>query len=593
MSDDARTEAGTLSTETFRRLLHDQVQKICNDRGLDIQVHKSKGTAFQVWCADLLRRANRDVETDIDDAIFETNDLGADVVLEDRLNERLIIAQCKCGNFQSKAAPIAEEPVTAFLQRHQQYQRRDWVKRFADERLGGILGDYTELLVQGWKVAYYFITTDAASEKLHKLVDQANEHAGKNGQSVQFTLLDRPPLKEFYQRTLSLDGHLGVDLEADLPANSFFMIYDPYPTLVAAVKANWIRQVYNRNGAKERVFALNIRDWLGRRTGINKTMVETVRQEPANFFYYNNGISAVCSKLTVDVDKRKVIAKDFQIINGAQTVGAIVDAGDQDGARVLLRITDAGSKSKSINDRIIRYNNTQNIVKISDFCANDHIQLWLEDEFAKLKHREHIPTLTYIRRRGVSSRARKGSTAFRLEDLAKIRYAYLVEPTLIINSPKDLFTSRTQHSEGYYEVAFGVNGSLEPVWPDPVFTEAQLAIAFSIFFDEQIATQREKHSASRFLNQCRYMLISLAGEVARKLPQSKIKELVASPAKFFEVARPIWEDGYLTISSEWRRNEKAADKGADKLTLRTFARSKDVWESIRDDFLERRSIKQP
>ena len=60
---------------------------------------------------------------------------------------------------------------------------------------------------------------------------------------------------------------------------------------------------------KDSLFAYNIRTYLGEK-GINKEIVATAHEEPENFFYYNNGISAVCTEL--NIKKNELIAKNFK-----------------------------------------------------------------------------------------------------------------------------------------------------------------------------------------------------------------------------------------------------------------------------------------
>ena len=46
------------------------------------------------------------------------------------------------------------------------------------------------------------------------------------------------------------------------------------------------------NSKRSRLFWLNVRSSLGE-TYTNKNIIETAKEEPTNFFYYNNGISCL------------------------------------------------------------------------------------------------------------------------------------------------------------------------------------------------------------------------------------------------------------------------------------------------------------
>src|SRR5262249_48335930 len=148
------------------------------------------------------------------------------------------------------------------------------------------------------------------------------------------------------------------------------------------VKANTLINLYRKE--RERIFAVNIRSFLGRK-GINKDIVSKAQSHPEKFFYFNNGVSAICTGIDFDEKSGHFRGENFQVINGAQTIGALKFAKDvSSDTEVLLRITEGESvkTEKGFNADVIRFNNTQNIVKSSDFRSNDPIQLWLERHYS-------------------------------------------------------------------------------------------------------------------------------------------------------------------------------------------------------------------
>src|SRR5206468_59327 len=100
-----------------------------------------------------------------------------------------------------------------------------------------------------------------------------------------------------------------------LPENKWIEKIGPYPTLVAIVKGNALRDLYKKH--KEALFAQNIRGYLGNR-GLNGKIIETAETRPNDFFYFNNGVSAICTGF--DLEGEELVATNCQIINGAQTV---------------------------------------------------------------------------------------------------------------------------------------------------------------------------------------------------------------------------------------------------------------------------------
>ncbi|GJE57171.1 AIPR family protein [Methylobacterium thuringiense] len=132
----------------------------------------------------------------------------------------------------------------------------------------------------------------------------------------------------------------------------------------------------------DELFAGNIRLFLGaRKGGINEQIIKTAKEEPGSFWALNNGITIVAD--TVDLlDKQQdgstLRLKRFSIVNGCQTTSILVQAKATPKAKVLARIIAAKS---SIKTDIVRYNNSQNAVKIWSVRSADNIQQTLREQF--------------------------------------------------------------------------------------------------------------------------------------------------------------------------------------------------------------------
>ena len=156
-----------------------------------------------------------------------------------------------------------------------------------------------------------------------------------------------------------------------------------YPTLFLTQKATKVKDLFLRY--KETLFNYNIRLWLGAQNAVNKGMIDTLYQEPSNFFYYNNGITAVCEEYWGENSGNNFVFKNFQIINGAQTVTTIAKqniTGLSD-AKVFFKIIvgESGKKTKDpegLNEKIVKNTNSQSVINPSDFRSNDSIQISIE-----------------------------------------------------------------------------------------------------------------------------------------------------------------------------------------------------------------------
>lgn len=161
-------------------------------------------------------------------------------------------------------------------------------------------------------------------------------------------------------------------------------VISPYETVYGLLPLSDLASLYARHG--RRLIAANIRAYKGS-TEVNDEIQHTVREEPAHFFYLNNGLTAYCERLEIhnldraNPDQKRIKAFGASIVNGAQTLGVVVQSAVAAGAApadgyVFLKII---SLERCVNDRefaerITRSTNFQNQIGSRDFVALDEQQ---------------------------------------------------------------------------------------------------------------------------------------------------------------------------------------------------------------------------
>lgn len=152
------------------------------------------------------------------------------------------------------------------------------------------------------------------------------------------------------------------------------------------------------------IFDKNIREYLGNR-GVNKSIYTTLldKEDRKNFFYYNNGITIICdkmSKITTQPSDYNMNAyfniDNPQIVNGCQTVNSIYEAlknvdptvleREYKDSFVMLKILEIDrddSQEDMLYKNIVKYNNSQNSIDEKTFVANTDIFIRLQREFAE------------------------------------------------------------------------------------------------------------------------------------------------------------------------------------------------------------------
>ena len=191
------------------------------------------------------------------------------------------------------------------------------------------------------------------------------------------------------------DGAINIDFETEF-ANTIECLEmnenSGVKSYLAIMPAVILAKVYKQY--KTRLLNKNVRNYLGGTIKVNKGMAKTLREDPAMFFAYNNGISSTADRVNLHTDdggKRYITnVTNWQIVNGGQTTNTIYNMYlrnfDLENAYVTMKISeinfeDEKKKSGAISD-IARYANSQTQIKESDLAANIEYMLRL-DEFSK------------------------------------------------------------------------------------------------------------------------------------------------------------------------------------------------------------------
>jgi hypothetical protein len=228
-------------------------------------------------------------------------------------------------------------------------------------------------------------------------------------------------------------------------------------SFVAALSAAQLHQLYTRH--QHKLFNLNIRNYIGD-TRTNKEIIATANTDAANFFLYNNGLSAVARRVVPRKEGGQTFldCSDFSIINGAQTFRSISKAHSKSGSagtrnlRVLIRVSEIDFVRKDeaeVLDKITKYNNTQNSMKLSDFRSNDNVQQSLVryiDEVSAFGGKKYL----YKNKRTQASE--RNRITIKMDDFCRAIFAYQFGPIDVFGGQSHLYDTRV---EGGYVKLFG------------------------------------------------------------------------------------------------------------------------------------------
>ena len=175
-------------------------------------------------------------------------------------------------------------------------------------------------------------------------------------------------------------------MTVDTVKKGFELVGDKWKAYVTAVTADWVKEQYCRYN--DDIFSGNPRTYLGsgkKKNKINLGIIQTITEQPNNFWAYNNGITALVNDYSIENDlntgEEKLTISGITIINGAQTTGAVSSVTEV--GKALIPIRFIVCEDSSIIDEIINNNNKQNEIIASDLRSNDKVQNRLRNEFEK------------------------------------------------------------------------------------------------------------------------------------------------------------------------------------------------------------------
>lgn len=256
-----------------------------------------------------------------------------------------------------------------------------------------------------------------------------------------------------------------IDLEIVQKESNLLKIDGLRPACILLLRPKTIFELFEKYNFT--LFFKNVRNPL-LQSNFNEQIKDTMLNNPAYFWYYNNGITAITRILPkIRKEAKRIKVEGLQIINGAQTVYAIyhayknattpTDRAVMDkNAYITLRLMESIGTDFDLD--VTRYTNSQNPVLDRDFRANDEVQTRLQNESYKTN-------VWYERRRGEFRTLPEGVQAVSNEEFAKAylafwldyEFVYLLKKSKIQSTNNILFVSNQDNEEGLYEMIFNHN----------------------------------------------------------------------------------------------------------------------------------------
>lgn len=211
-----------------------------------------------------------------------------------------------------------------------------------------------------------------------------------------------------------LQGQNAQRIDVDVNLINWGPFAEPYSAYFGLVSATALVAWYEQFGGA--LFDKNLRKALGV-TSVNSSIIDTVKNSPEHFWYFNNGVTVLCervnkppkggaSRLVGDFH-----AEGISVVNGAQTVSSLAAVAREnpeklDDILVWVRLISVEGAPENFANEVTRSTNTQNSVEASDFLSLDPNQSRLREDFRLALGKEYV-----FRRGEVAPKRQQGTTA--------------------------------------------------------------------------------------------------------------------------------------------------------------------------------------
>ncbi len=461
-------------TKDFYNIIDKELEQIIVENKNDEFIkkyHKSvdnqKSYALLIWFLQFYRKANGYFNSITDG----NNDKSCDIVFERQNNkgEKIFyIVQSKWNNAANAEKETSRDEILKALIEFNTILRSE--KLNVNEKLTERLKELDVHLKANGEVKFIFLSLanykGGADDDVKAFI--------KSHPKTQFEVVDIERLKSDYidrnYKDISPINPLEKQENAETSPISLLIerlnknggniikIEKPFDAYIFLLRPKMIHELFEKFNFG--LFFKNVRNPL-LESQFNEQIEKTAIDNPAFFWYYNNGITGITRFMPDEIRNEAVSIPltGLQIINGAQTVYAIYRAYENASEvkrleldtqmLVSLRLFQSGGTDFDLN--VTRFTNSQNPVTDRDFHANDEVQIRLQEE--------SFNTKVWYEKRRDEFRVLPGEVEVVSNEIFAMQYlAYQLQDPLSVyknNSRNNInFISIKENERGLYEKIF-------------------------------------------------------------------------------------------------------------------------------------------
>ena len=304
-----------------------------------------------------------------------------------------------------KGDTVDAEPLREVTSSWIQIKNLAKLQEAANEKLQAKISEIATALEDDYEVCFELITTSGLTDSAKSdLAAFQTELAESETLSANLVLVDSETLQARYDEALNRNRPY-INHEFTIEQGKYMeMQIGATRAVIAAIP---LKECIKIPGIKDgTLFRKNVRQSLGTGNKVNKGIARTLRNNPEEFFFLHNGITAICSSIKIADGAMSV--KELNVVNGCQSLSTIFNCSESirnvSDAYIMFRFYEISDAERA--DEISTCTNSQSAVKARDLRSNDKYVLAM-----KKAYEQHFPDGYFITKRGEIADPVKYNTA--------------------------------------------------------------------------------------------------------------------------------------------------------------------------------------
>ena len=278
-----------------------------------------------------------------------------------------------------KGDTVDAEPLREVTSSWIQIKNLAKLQEAANEKLQAKISEIATALEDDYEVCFELITTSGLTDSAKSdLAAFQTELAESETLSANLVLVDNETLQARYDEALNRNRPY-INYEFSIEQGKYMeMQIGATRAVIAAIP---LKECIKIPGIKDgTLFRKNVRQSLGTGNKVNKGIARTLRNNPEEFFFLHNGITAICSSIKIVNGTMSV--KELNVVNGCQSLSTIFNCSESvrnvSDAYIMFRFYEISNAERA--DEISTCTNSQSAVKARDLRSNDKYVLKMKKD---------------------------------------------------------------------------------------------------------------------------------------------------------------------------------------------------------------------